>query len=198
MPNRRRRPTARLIGEFYRSGRWYTKDGKSVQYEWSADDGAAAMQHAVDFIKEVGWPRQREDQGFSDAGPGGYLLGGAAALFARRWRPSWKVPLALHVLQSVPEFQEMVRRNGCSPVEWLEKIGFLGSDVILGHVIMPGGSSWTNYHADDVGILADTSTNVAHAVWVFASPRHRDGRATQIPGARCQHDAKRRILARKA
>ena len=78
------------------------------------------------------------------------------------------VPLALHTSQSVPEFQEMTRRHGRTPIEWLNDIGFLGPNVILGHAIMPGGSSWTNYHADDVGILADTGTNVAHAVWVFA------------------------------
>src|SRR5918997_1079921 len=28
--------------------------------------------------------------------------------------------------------------------------------------------SWTNWAGDDVGILAETGTNVAHAVWVFA------------------------------
>ena len=29
-------------------------------------------------------------------------------------------------------------------------------------------SSWTNWAGDDVGILAETGANVAHAVWVFA------------------------------
>lgn len=155
------------IGEFYRSGRWYTKDGKSVQYEWSPDDGAAAMQHAVNFIKEVDGRANGRIKGFLTP----VQVDTCSEALLRRSREmatELKVPLALHVSQSVPEFQEMVRRNGCSPVEWLEKIGFLGNDVILGHVIMPGGSSWTNYHADDVGILADTGTNVAHAVWVFA------------------------------
>jgi cytosine/adenosine deaminase-related metal-dependent hydrolase len=79
-----------------------------------------------------------------------------------------RVPLALHTSQSVPEFQEMTRRHGKTPIEWLRDIGFLGPDIILGHAIIPGGSSWANYHADDIGILADTKTNVAHAVWVFA------------------------------
>ena len=62
----------------------------------------------------------------------------------------------------------MTRRHGRTPVEWLSDIGFLGPEVILGHVIIPAGSSWANYHGDDVGILADTASNVAHAVWVFA------------------------------
>ena len=54
------------------------------------------------------------------------------------------VPLALHTSQSVPEFQEMTRRHGKTPIEWLRDIGFLGPDVILGHAIIPGGSSWAN------------------------------------------------------
>jgi len=155
------------IGEFYRSGRWYTKDGKSVQYEWLEDDGASAMQKAVDFIKAVDGRANGRIKGFLTPAQ----VDTCSEALLRRSREiatEMKVPMALHVSQSVPEFQEMVRRNGCSPVEWLEKIGFLGSDVILGHVIMPGGSSWTNYHADDIGILAATGTNVAHAVWVFA------------------------------
>ena len=78
------------------------------------------------------------------------------------------VPLALHVSQSVPEFQEMTRRHGKTPLEWLRDIGFLGPDVLLGHCIVLAGGSWSQYHGDDIGILADTGSNVAHAVWVFA------------------------------
>jgi 5-methylthioadenosine/S-adenosylhomocysteine deaminase len=40
--------------------------------------------------------------------------------------------------------------------------------VILGHAIIVGGGNWANYHADDLGILSGTGTNVAHAPWVFA------------------------------
>nr|WP_325265985.1 amidohydrolase family protein [uncultured Rhizobium sp.] len=155
------------IGEFYRSGRWFTKDGRSVQYEWFEDDGVAAMQRAVDFVKVIDGRANGRINGFLTPSQ----VDTCSETLLRRSREvatELKVPMALHVSQSVPEFQEMVRRNGCSPVEWLEKIGFLGDDIILGHVIMPGGSSWTNYHSDDLGILADTGTNVAHAVWVFA------------------------------
>jgi cytosine/adenosine deaminase-related metal-dependent hydrolase len=155
------------IGEFYRSGRWYTTDGRSVSYEWWEDDGASLMQKAVDFIKAVDGRANGRIKGFLTPAQ----VDTCSEALLRRSRAvadDMKVPMALHASQSVPEFQEMVRRNGCSPIEWLEKIGFLGSDVLLGHAIMPGGSSWVNYHADDLDILADTGTNVAHAVWVFA------------------------------
>lgn len=62
--------------------------------------------------------------------------------------------MTLHVSQSVNEFHEMIRRHGCSPIEWLRDIGFLAPDVILGHAIMLAGGSWTQYAGDDIGVMA--------------------------------------------
>jgi 5-methylthioadenosine/S-adenosylhomocysteine deaminase len=78
------------------------------------------------------------------------------------------VPLALHTSQSVNEFLEMTQRHGLTPIEWLREIGFLGPEVILGHAIITAPGTWSNWSGDDIGILADTGTNVAHCVWVFA------------------------------
>jgi cytosine/adenosine deaminase-related metal-dependent hydrolase len=44
----------------------------------------------------------------------------------------------------------------------------LGANTVLGHAIIVGGSSWTNYPAGDVKLMADAGCSVAHAVWVFA------------------------------
>lgn len=155
------------VGQGYRSGRWFTDDGKTVKYEWLPDDGAAALDAAVKFIADHDGACNGRIRGFLTP----MQVDTCSEQLLRRTRAvanEMKVPVALHTSQSVPEFQEMTRRNGRTPIEWLHDIGFLGPDVILGHAIMPGGSSWTNYHADDIGILADTGTNVAHAVWVFA------------------------------
>jgi 5-methylthioadenosine/S-adenosylhomocysteine deaminase len=62
----------------------------------------------------------------------------------------------------------MLGRHGQTPVAWLRDLGVLGSNAILGHAIVIGGSSWTNYPAGDVAIMADAGCSVAHAVWVFA------------------------------
>ncbi|TVQ34479.1 MAG: amidohydrolase [Geminicoccaceae bacterium] len=155
------------VGEGYASGRWRTDDGRTVRYAWREDDGAAGLAHAIAFV-------QRHDRTHGDRiraflTPLQVDTCSAALLEqSRAAATELGVPLALHASQSVPEFIEMTRRHGRTPIEWLADIGFLGPDVILGHAILPGGHSWTNYHADDVGILADTGTNVAHAVWVFA------------------------------
>ena len=155
------------MGYSYRSGRWLTNDGRTVSYEWDEAAGLAGLARAERFIADY--------DGRSNGRIKGYLspaqVDTCTADLLQRSRAaatSLGVPLALHVSQSVNEFQEMTRRHGRTPIEWLADIGFLGPDVILGHCIIPAGSSWANYAGDDVGILADTGSNVAHCVWVFA------------------------------
>lgn len=155
------------VGQGIRSGRWFTDDGRQVKYEWFDDDGAAAFERALAFCEKHEETRDGLIRTFMTPSQ----VDTVSEAMLRRCRAAATelgVPLALHTSQSVPEFLEMTRRHGMTPIEWLEKIGFLGPDVILGHAIIPAGSSWANYHGDDIGILADTGTNVAHAVWVFA------------------------------
>ncbi|ONG54979.1 amidohydrolase [Pseudoroseomonas deserti] len=155
------------IGQGYRSGRWLTANGRTVEYEWLADDGLAGFNDAVAFVEKVEGRANGRIKGFLTPMQVDTC---SEALLKRSADASrdMKLPLALHVSQSVPEFHEMTRRNGCTPIEWLQKIGFLSERCILGHCIIPGESSWANYQADDIGILADSGANVAHAVWVFA------------------------------
>ena len=62
----------------------------------------------------------------------------------------------------------MLGRHGKTPIAWLAELGVLGANTILGHAIIIGGSSWTNYPAGDLARMADAGCSVAHAVWVFA------------------------------
>src|SRR5438128_11766537 len=62
----------------------------------------------------------------------------------------------------------MLQRHGKTPIAWLNDLGVLGENTVLGHAIIIGGSSWTNYPAGDVAIMADSGCSVAHAPGVFA------------------------------
>jgi 5-methylthioadenosine/S-adenosylhomocysteine deaminase len=155
------------IAQGYRDGRWFTRDGKRAEWEWDHDAGQQAFRRAVEFIDRVNGTAQDRIRGFLspmqiDTCSEDLLKQ------SRRQATEMGVPLALHASQSVVEFNEMTRRHGLTPIEWLREISFLGPDVILGHAIILGGGTWANYPADDIGILADTGANVAHAVWVFA------------------------------
>lgn len=155
------------MGQGYRSGRWYSDDGRSVKYVWDEEKGLQGLAAAIAGIERVDGAQNGRIKGFLAP----MQVDTCTEALLRRSREAataMGVPITLHTSQSVPEFQEMVRRHGRTPIEWLNDIGFLGDNVLLGHAILPGGSSWTNYAAEDIGILADTGTTVAHCAWVFA------------------------------
>ncbi len=87
---------------------------------------------------------------------------------AKRHADERQRPYQVHASQSVVEFYEMLERHGTTPIAWLRDLGVLGPNTTLGHAIIIGGSSWTNYPPEDLQILADSGCSVAHAVWVFA------------------------------
>lgn len=155
------------MGLGYRSGRWYTDDGMQAKWEWDEEAGERGLERAIRFIEEHDGAQNGRIKGFLSPMQVDTCTE-ALLRKSKQTADAMGIPIALHVSQSVTEFNEMVRRNGLTPIEWLREIGFLGPNVILGHAIITGGGSWANYHADDVGILADTGTNVAHCVWVFA------------------------------
>ena len=77
------------------------------------------------------------------------------------------VPISLHASQGVWEFQEMTRRHGRTPVEWLADLGFLGPRTLLGHAIFISGNSWVNFAGDDLALLAGSGTSVSYNAWCF-------------------------------
>jgi 5-methylthioadenosine/S-adenosylhomocysteine deaminase len=71
------------------------------------------------------------------------------------------LPIQMHACQNASEFYELLKRHGCTPIEFLERIGFLAADVTLGHCIFtsakapyPGGR--------DLDILATHGVTIAH------------------------------------
>jgi 5-methylthioadenosine/S-adenosylhomocysteine deaminase len=154
------------FGQFYRSGRWYTPDGKQVLYEWFGDGGMEAMEQALEFIEKY------------DNSCDGLIRGILSPvqvdtcseellLKSQQWAQKHNVPLSIHVSQSVVEFNEMLKRHGKTPLAWLRDIGLLQQNVILGHAIIIGGTSWTNYPSGDLEIMATSDCWVAHSPWVF-------------------------------
>jgi len=155
------------MGQAFRSGRWLTRDGKRVEWEWNEEQGREGLRRAVDFHAKY------------DGAHGGLVrcffspaqidtCTPALLKEAKRYADEARVPYQVHTSQSVVEFNEMVARYGKTPIAWMRDLGVLGPNTILGHAIIIGGSSWTNYPAGDVAIMADAGCSVAHAVWVFA------------------------------
>jgi cytosine/adenosine deaminase-related metal-dependent hydrolase len=154
-------------GLTFRSGRWLTRDGRRVVWEWDEEAGREGLRRAARFLEK------------HDGAHGDFLRAciapaqvdtctGDLLRDAKRLADEAGRPYTVHTSQSVVEFNEMVARHGKTPIEWLDDLGVLGPNTVLGHAIIIGGSSWTNYPAGDVQVMAESGCSVAHAVWVFA------------------------------
>jgi 5-methylthioadenosine/S-adenosylhomocysteine deaminase len=155
------------VGQAFRSGRWLTRDGKRVEWEWNVEAGREGLRRAMAF-------HARHDGAHGDlvrcfVAPAQVDTCTAELLRdAKRFADEVRRPCQIHAAQSVVEFNEMLARHGRTPIAWLSELGVLGPTTILGHAIIVGGSSWTNYPAGDVRLMADSGCSVAHAAWVFA------------------------------
>ena len=65
-----------------------------------------------------------------------------------------KVMLSIHLAETEHESQEMQRTHGCSPVELLARIGFLGNDLIAAHCI--------HLSDTDIELLRKYQVRIAH------------------------------------
>ncbi len=155
------------MGLTFRSGRWLTTDGRRVTWEWDEEAGRRGLRRAVEFFDK------------HDGAHGGLVHCYFAPAQVDTCTPELlreakqraddaQRPFTLHTSQSVVEFNEMLQRHGKTPIAWLHDLGVLGENTVLGHALIIGGSSWTNYPAGDVGLMAEAGVTVAHAPWVFA------------------------------
>ena len=82
-----------------------------------------------------------------------------------------KVPIHLHVAQSLFEFHDCLRRHGKTPVQLLDSIGFLDEQTILTHLIYTTLHPAAGYPVGDVSDLrtvAVRGATVAHCPVVYA------------------------------
>lgn len=151
----------------YRSARWSTPDGRRVLYEWSPDGGLPGLERAVQFITRY--------RGAYEGGLGSFL--GPAQIdtctpeLLRKTAETAEaldVPVEIHAGQAVIEFQEITRRHGLTPVEFLQEVGLLTRRLIIGHCIFTSGHPQLVFpNGRDLELLAASGATVAHCPWVF-------------------------------
>lgn len=157
-----------VIAPMYASAKVKTLDGYSVTYDWDEKRGLDSMAEALDLIDSA------------RSHPSGLIDGMVAPmrvdtcsenmiLSSLEEAAKRSIPMQIHTAQSLVEFQEMTRRYGMTPVEWLHSIGCLEPSVILGHCIFLDDHPWVTWpeHAD-IDRLADSSVSVAHCPVIFA------------------------------
>lgn len=80
------------------------------------------------------------------------------------------VGLHIHCAQSSAEVDEIRARHGCGPVTYLDRIGFLGSDTVLAHLVFASDA--------ELDLVARANAPYAHASTIYP----RRGRYPDLPG----------------
>ncbi|WP_027348764.1 amidohydrolase family protein [Halotalea alkalilenta] len=155
------------IAPMFRSAQWFTRNGHVVEYAWDEDAGIAGMERALALID------QAEAHGCGRIA--GMLVPAqidtctpellrASHAEARRRGIGWQT----HAAQSLPEFHEITRRHGLTPIQWLHSLGVLDPGSIVGHAIFLDDHPNTHWSTStDLSILAETGASVAHCPTVF-------------------------------
>lgn len=152
----------------FASSRWHLENEWQLKYKWDEAAGRTGFQEALKLIDEINHHPSGRLSGIVspaqiDTCTVDLLRDSYEAALER------KIPFTTHCAQSVNEFNEMVDRHGKTPIQWAKEIGILGSGTILGHAIFIDEHSWLHWHTrDDLKILADTGTSVAHCPSPFA------------------------------
>ena len=150
------------------SGRWHTPNGRDHLYEWHERKGLEDLAGAIEIIDAA------------EAHSSGRLHGmvGAAQvdtcteelfLKCKQAAVDRGVPLQTHAAQSLMEYREMMRRHRKTPLEWLDDIGVLGPQTIIGHAINIDSHPWIrHFEHKDLDRLARSGSTVAHCARAFA------------------------------
>jgi 5-methylthioadenosine/S-adenosylhomocysteine deaminase len=156
------------IAPMYRQATWYSENGHEIKFHWDEEAGAKGFKESVKVCEEAeshpsGRLKAMLCPAQIDTCTEEFFQESQALAKDRNW------PLQTHIAQSVVEFNEMTRRHGVTPVQWAHRIGITGPGTILSHVVFIDEHSWLHWPTcDDLNILADTGTSVAHCPMVIS------------------------------
>lgn len=158
------------FASMYWSASWHSPDGHAVTYKWREDGGIPKLEAAAQAVREHdgeydGLLRMALAPAQADTSTQELLL--ATQDQAHRLGS----PVTIHVAQSKYELENMAARVGMTPVAWLNDIGFLQENVILGHAFYLGNGREGEKAEADMELIAAAGASISHSPWVFG----RDG-----------------------
>lgn len=83
-----------------------------------------------------------------------YTVSKKSLKWAHRFAEENGIPIHIHLSETQKEVDDCLALYGLRPVQWLEKIGFLGPNVIAAHGV--------HVTDEEIGILARNKVNVVH------------------------------------
>jgi 5-methylthioadenosine/S-adenosylhomocysteine deaminase len=141
---------------------FHDREGR-LEYDWNDARGSEGLKKAVDFAKKFngacnGRMTTMLFPGHVDSCTPGLLKD------TKKAAKDAGVRIQIHATINLFEFHTVMQRERCTPIELLQRIGFLDPEVSLSHCIFITGHSWLAYpHGDDLKIIADSGASVAYS-----------------------------------
>jgi cytosine/adenosine deaminase-related metal-dependent hydrolase len=163
----------------FREAQWRMAGSHRLDFEWNKAQGRERYAEALAFVDEArAHPSGRVDGVIApsqiETCSEELIQDAVAEARSRGMR------ITIHAAQTMAEHEELLRRTGETAPAMLERMGVLGSDLILGHCIFLDHHSWTRQRSrDDLTRLARSGTSVAHCPVTFA----RSGMTLESLGA---------------
>jgi len=92
-----------------------------------------------------------------------------AAALSRKYH----APILIHVAEMKKEWDDSEKQNGMSPVQYLDKVGVLGPDVVAAHCIFVDANDRSTLARQQVGCVHNPSSNMMIASGVAPVPEMR-------------------------
>lgn len=155
----------------YRRGYWRGDSAGRVGYFDYPDAGRARMEACVAFCRELNG--SRADMLRTMLAPGQVDTCDADMLReTRRIATAAGLPIQLHAGQSPSEFRRIRDTQGTSTIRFLERVGLLGTDFIIGHgMFLAETNDVAAIPQEELALLAKSGTTVVHLPW----PKMRQG-----------------------
>jgi cytosine/adenosine deaminase-related metal-dependent hydrolase len=141
---------------------FHDREGR-LEYDWDDERGSKGLEAAITFVKKYDGACQGR---LSALLYPGHVDSCTPALLrdTKKAAQETGARIQIHATINLFEFHTVMRRERCTPIELLEKLGFLGPDVSLSHCIFISGHSWLAYpYGDDLKIIADSGASVAYS-----------------------------------
>jgi 5-methylthioadenosine/S-adenosylhomocysteine deaminase len=158
------------VSHQYRSAAKYWDSNGVCHYEWNEEAGRAGLARAVDFAEA--FEGSYDDRVRTMLFPYQFDTCSPALLECTREAARERgLIIHMHAAQSLSEFRESLRRYGRSPMQYLDEMGFLGSDVILTHVLYTTFNPLSGFpkgDRSDIERLARAGVTVAHCPVLYS------------------------------
>ena len=104
-----------------------------------------------------------------------YTLDGPTLQAARALSEKYGVPTLIHLAETEAEVQNARERYGATPVEFLDRLGFLGKGVLAAHGVWVNDAEMATLQARGVGVSHNPESNMKLASGVAPVPAYLRG-----------------------